>query len=232
MPPLRDRSSTSSTGSTSSAERQRGREVSYGRYTFRGGKIFDGRGREIPRSQAGLSIGELRALSESQIDFPEQSIGGGGMGGGGGFTDGTSGSRIGGTGVNIRGGGGGGSITNPYIRAESDLIDYLNWKYGSDIRADAPSRIAGTLGQYEERIQSLMKSGGTRGRSLTREAAERVEREERSAAQRKKNWETVIGGGPGAAGLLNQAIAQEDPNSAAFKQYSQMLKNLPQQKIF
>jgi hypothetical protein len=84
----------------------RGREVSYGRYIFRNGKIFDKNNkREVSQLSADLTPGEIGAYFDSQVDLPEKikgGIAGSKMSGGASFTDGTSGSRIGGTSVNIK----------------------------------------------------------------------------------------------------------------------------------
>jgi hypothetical protein len=120
--------------SPSETGRGGGREISYGRYSFKGGRAFNPKtGMEVPKSK--LTIGEMGALEESKIDLSSQfSRGGGGREI---FTDQTSGSRLGGMGVNIRGGSGGGSITNPRIREEADLMEFYDWKYGFDPRFDS-----------------------------------------------------------------------------------------------
>jgi hypothetical protein len=97
-----------------------GREVSYGRYIFRNGKIFDKNNkREVSQLSADLTSGEIGAYFDSQVDLPEEETNGAGASGGrasgGGFTDGTSGSRLGGTSVDIRGGGGGDSLRKGQI---------------------------------------------------------------------------------------------------------------------
>lgn len=139
-----------------------GSEITYGRYIFKGGKIFDFTGKEISRKKAGLTVGEVGALEESKqapMQFSLGAGGGGGASGVGGATGGYTGAgpRIGGTSVNISdsGGGSGARITNPLIRQEAQRMEFANWLYGGDPNYAATQAIASDIQRAQARGEQL-----------------------------------------------------------------------------
>jgi len=156
-------------------------EITFGRFTFKGGKIFGFDGREIPRAKADLTVGEAQALQESLIPVPAAQptrgqaaggggMGGGGMGGGGGGGGTGAGPRIGGTSVNVSavggaggfGGGGFSQIQNPLIREAARRMEFNQWMYGSPYSPlEQEQRAANERALAEaKRFQDFAKSRG------------------------------------------------------------------------
>lgn len=156
-------SSIQSSFNRMTGDNNQGSEITYGRYIFKGGKIFDFSGKEISKKKAGLTVGEVGALEESKqapIEFSLGAGGGRGLSGIGGATEGYTGAgpRIGGTSVNISDSGGGSSarITNPLIRQEAQRMEFANWLYGGDPNYG-----------YTQGVASDIKRAQTRGEQLS-----------------------------------------------------------------
>lgn len=62
--------------------------------------------------------------------------------------------------VELGGGGQGAEQQNEYIRRETELGDYLKWKYGFDPRADAPERIAKGREAYTNWLRNTLGHAG------------------------------------------------------------------------
>lgn len=147
-------------------DKKQGGEITYGRYIFRGGKVFGFDGREIAKPF--LTAGEAQAQQQSmQSQSTSQFSGTPPKGAGGMISSPATGPRIGGTSVNISGGGGGGGggfsqIQNPLIRDAARMMEFNQWMYGTPYSpSEQQQRAASAMAIAEgKRFQDFARGRG------------------------------------------------------------------------